>query len=110
MSWRIARRPGIIHRTISPFESHPDTFLAAKSGAPAMESLRPPVPVSVPAVAAGGQNGISDVSASQVVTNTEAIDKAPDARLNAQPAATGEYKCCGEHQPAGDRRAKGERG
>jgi len=80
-------RPGIIHRTISPFESRPDTFLAAKSGAPAMESMRPPVPVSVPAVAAGGQNGISDVSASQVVTNTEAIDKAPDARLNLQPAA-----------------------
>jgi outer membrane protein assembly factor BamD len=80
-------RPGIIHRTISPFESRPDTFLAAKSGAPAMESIRPPVPVSVPAVAAGGQNGISDVSASQVVTNTEAIDKAPDARLNLQPAA-----------------------
>jgi len=81
-------RPGLIHRTISPFESHPDTFLAAKSGTPAMESLRPPVPVSVPAVAAGGQNGISDVSASQVVTNTEAIDKEPDARLNVQPGGT----------------------
>jgi outer membrane protein assembly factor BamD len=91
-------RPGIIHRTISPFESRPDTFLAAKTGTPAMESLRPPVPVSVPAVAAGGQNGISDVSASQVVTNTEAIDKTPDARLNVQPAGivppqgTGEQK------------------
>jgi len=81
-------RPGIIHRTLSPFESHPDTFLAAKNGAPAMEALRPPVPVSVPAVAAGGQNGISDVSATQVVTNTEAIDKEPDARLNVQPAGT----------------------
>ncbi len=92
-------RPGIIHRTISPFESHPDTFMAAKSGAPAMESLRPPVPVSVPAVAAGGQNGISDVSASQVVTNTEAIDKAPEARLNVQPAATGARKWSGGRQP-----------
>src|SRR5579863_9078285 len=81
-------RPGLIHRTLSPFESHPDVFLAAKNGAPAMESLRPPVPVSVPAVAAGGQHGISDVSASQVVTNTEAIDKQPDARLNVQPEGT----------------------
>jgi outer membrane protein assembly factor BamD len=81
-------RPGIIHRTLSPFESHPDTFLAAKTGTPAMEALRPSVPVSVPAVAAGGQNGISDVSASQVVTNTEAIDKQPDARLNVQPEGT----------------------
>jgi outer membrane protein assembly factor BamD len=78
-------RPGIVHRTLSPFESHPDTFLAAKSGAPAMESIRPSVPVSVPAIASGGQNGISDVSAG-VVGNTEAIDKQPDVRLNA-PAA-----------------------
>jgi outer membrane protein assembly factor BamD len=80
-------RPSIMHRTISPFESHPDTFLAAKTGAPAMESLRPSVPVSVPAIAAGGQNGISDVSATQIVTNTDAIDRAPDARLNTPAAA-----------------------
>jgi len=33
-------RPGMIHRAISPFESHPDVFMAAKSGAPAMESIR----------------------------------------------------------------------
>jgi outer membrane protein assembly factor BamD len=85
MKYELASRThaGIVHRTIGPFESHPDTFLAAKTGAPAMESLRPSVPVSVPAIAAGGQNGISDVSATQVVTNTDAIDKAPDARLNA---------------------------
>ena len=81
-------RAGIIHRTLSPFESHPDTFLAAKTGTPAMESLRPSVPVSVPAIAAGGQNGISDVSATQIVTNTDAIDKAPDARLNTPAAGT----------------------
>jgi outer membrane protein assembly factor BamD len=91
MKYELANRgrPGILHRTISPFESHPDTFLAAKTGAPAMESLRPSVPVSVPAIAAGGQNGISDVSATQIVTNTDAIDKAPDARLNAPAAAGG---------------------
>jgi len=81
-------RPSILHRTISPFESHPDTYLAARSGAPAMEALRPSVPVSVPAIAAGGQNGISDISATQVVTNTDAIDNAPDARLNAPTAGT----------------------
>jgi outer membrane protein assembly factor BamD len=98
-------RPGIIHRTISPFESHPDTYLAAKSGAPAMESLRPPVPVSVPAVAAGGQSGISDVSASQVVTNTEAIDKAPDARLNVQPAAAGNAPAGTSPQGTGEQKA-----
>ncbi len=50
MKYELANRsrPGIVHRTLSPFESHPDTFLAAKSGAPAMESIRPSVPVSVP--------------------------------------------------------------
>jgi outer membrane protein assembly factor BamD len=79
-------RPGMIHRTLSPFESHPDVFMAAKSGAPAMESIRPSVPVSVPQIAAGGQSGISDVSAG-VVSNTSAIDSQPDARLNIQPAA-----------------------
>jgi outer membrane protein assembly factor BamD len=102
-------RPGLIHRTLSPFESHPDTYLAAKSGAPAMESLRPPVPVSVPAVAAGGQNGISDVSASQVVTNTEAIDKEPDARLNAQPAGgvAAQPAAGGTAQPAATGNATG---
>src|ERR1700722_60535 len=74
-------RPGIVQRTISPFMSHPETYLAAKSGNPAMQSLRPPVPVSVPATAAGGQSGVSDVSASQVVSNTDAIDRQQDARL-----------------------------
>jgi outer membrane protein assembly factor BamD len=79
-------RPGMVHRVLGPFESHPDTYMAAKSGAPAMESLRPSVPVSVPQVAAGGQSGVSDVSAG-VVSNTDAIDKQPDARLNIQPGA-----------------------
>ena len=83
------KRPGIIHRTISPFESHPDTFMAAKTGAPAMEAIRPAVPVSVPAVAAGGQSGISDVTAG-VVGNSDAIDKQPDARLGAPAAGTPE--------------------
>jgi outer membrane protein assembly factor BamD len=81
-------RVGMIHRVIGPFESHPDTYMAAKSGAPAMESIRPSVPVSVPQIAAGGQAGISDVAVG-VVGNTDAIDKQPDARLNIQPGAAG---------------------
>jgi outer membrane protein assembly factor BamD len=81
-------RPGIVHRTLGPFVTHPETYRAAKSGTPAMQSLRPPVPVSVPATAAGGQSGISDVTANQIVGNTSAIDNTPDARLG-QPAAGG---------------------
>jgi outer membrane protein assembly factor BamD len=80
-------RPGIVHRTISPFTTRPETYLSAKSGNPAMESMRPPVPVSVPQVAApGGQSGVSDVSASQLVGNTDAFDKTQDARLGVPPA------------------------
>jgi hypothetical protein len=73
-------RLGMIHRTIGVFEGRPDVNLAAKTGAPAMQSVRPAVPVSVPAIAAGGQTGISDVSAT-VAGNSEAIDKEPEARL-----------------------------
>jgi hypothetical protein len=70
---------------IDPFESHPDVYAAAKSGAPAMTPLRPTVPVSVPPVAAGGQTGVSDVGIAAVGNNDE-IDRAKDVRLG-QPAA-----------------------
>src|SRR6266699_3241945 len=58
-------RPGIMRRSLGVFLSRPDMSLAAKSGAPAMQAMRPPVPVSVPATAAGGQSGINDVSVGQ---------------------------------------------
>ena len=77
--------PSIIHRVIDPFESHPDVYSAAKTGAPAMQAMRPTVPVSVPAIAAGGQTGVSDVGISTVGNNDE-IDRAKDVRLG-QPAA-----------------------
>jgi outer membrane protein assembly factor BamD len=93
------KRPGMVHRVLSPFESRPDTYLASSHGTPSMTAVRPAVPLSVPAIAAGtagpagggGANGISDVTATQA-DSTE-IDKAPEARLNANAAdgtATGE--------------------
>jgi len=92
MKYELASRkkPGIVHRAISPFEAHPDVYLAARTGAPVMESIRPTVPVSVPAVAAGGQNGVSDVGAN-VVGDTQSFDKQPDVRLGA-PASTATEK------------------
>jgi outer membrane protein assembly factor BamD len=78
-------KPGIMSRMIGPFSGRPDVHLAAKTGDPAMKSLRPDVPVSVPQAAAGGQTGISDVTAS-VGTDTSALDKGQDARLSAQNA------------------------
>ena len=83
------QKPGILHRGVAPFESRPETWMSAKTGDPAMKSLRPPTPVSVPKDATGGPTGISDVTGSQIVTNTDAFDKAQDARLGvgATPAA-----------------------
>jgi outer membrane protein assembly factor BamD len=78
-------RPNIVHRVIDPFESHPDVYAAAKTGAPAMQAMRPTVPVSVPAIAAGGQSGVSDVGIA-AVGNDDEIDRAKDVRLG-QPAA-----------------------
>ena len=79
-------RPGIIHRVLSPFESRPDVYLASTHGTPSMTAVRPAVPLSVPATAAGGQNGISDVTATQVADSAE-IDKEQDARLGAAGTA-----------------------
>ena len=84
-----ATHPGFLHRSLGVFESRPDTSLAAKSGAPAMQAMRPAVPVSVPDIAAGRQSGVSDVGVTQVGDNS-AIDQKPDARLGtpAAPAPT----------------------
>ncbi len=86
-------RASIPGRVFGIFSSRPDTRTAAKSGAPNMAGLRPSVPVSVPPAAAGAP-GVTDVSAG-VVTDSSALDKAPDARANppaqapgAAPAAT----------------------
>jgi outer membrane protein assembly factor BamD len=76
-------KPGLMSRMIGPFSGRPDVHLAAKAGDPSMKAIRPDVPVSVPKEAAGGQNGLSDVTAS-VGTDTTALDKGQDARLNAQ--------------------------
>ena len=61
--------------------------MASTHGAPAMTSLRPSVPVSIPALAAGGANGINDVTAAQ--ENSDEIDRLPEARLgNVSTAGT----------------------
>jgi outer membrane protein assembly factor BamD len=79
-------KPGIMSRMMSPFSGRPDVSFAAKTGEPSMKALRPDVPVSVPQAAAGGQTGISDVTAG-VSTDATALDKGQDARLSAQNAA-----------------------
>ncbi len=77
-------KPSLIHKTLSPFEKHPETFMAAKSGTPAMESIRPSVPVSVPVPVAVA--GVTDVGASVVGSTDKSLDTKPDARMAPQPA------------------------
>ncbi|MEO7652744.1 MAG: outer membrane protein assembly factor BamD [Bryobacteraceae bacterium] len=59
----------------------PDVRLAAKSGTPAMEGLRPTTPASVPTAAPTTTDVNADVTAG-VVTDSKALDSNPDARQN----------------------------
>ncbi len=77
----------------------PDVSAAARSGAPAMTTLRPPVPLSVPQTGAPGFTG--DVTATTVSDST-ALDTKPDARAN--PPAPGSPAAAG--QPATDAAGK----
>ncbi len=85
------RKNGMMHNAMSIFKRGPETNTAAKTGTPAMTAMRPPTPVSVPAVAAtgigGGTGGGATSSDVGVTVNPNAtdIDSKPDARQN--PAA-----------------------
>ncbi len=84
--------PGMLHHVWGIFRKSPDTHLAAKSGTPAMDSLRPSVPASVPVPTQPGATGVeADVSVS-TVTDSTALDNNPDARQNPpqQPGAAGQ--------------------
>jgi len=90
------RKNGMVHNGMSVFRRGPESNLAAKTGTPAMQALRPPTPVSVPAVAATGTSGtgvgatVSDVTAG-VSSNPSDIDTKPEARQNpgAPPSVVG---------------------
>jgi outer membrane protein assembly factor BamD len=73
------------------FRTNPNMNMAAKSGSPQMAGLRPTIPASVPAVAAGTLGVSSEVSVS-TVADSSAIDRNPDARATlpaaGDPAAT----------------------
>jgi outer membrane protein assembly factor BamD len=73
------------------FSKSPDVRMAAKSGTPAMTSLKPTVPVSVPVpadVAAAATGASADVTVS-TVNDSSALDSKPDARQN-PPKPAGE--------------------
>lgn len=78
--------PGTMSKFWGVFSKSPDVSKAAKSGQPALTSLRPTAPVSIPVPGAGAAGGVTDVTVSTSTGGaTQALDTQPDARLN-QPA------------------------
>jgi len=79
------KKPGVFSNAFGVFSQHPDTRMAAKSGAPNMEGLKPGIPVSVPPATGTGAPGTNTVGAevsAAVVTDTKTLDNSPDARAN----------------------------
>ncbi|MFB3828586.1 MAG: outer membrane protein assembly factor BamD [Bryobacteraceae bacterium] len=87
--------PGVMSHVWGIFRKSPDTRMAAKSGSPAMTSLRPTLPLSIPAAPGaagsptGSVTGTTDVSVSTVSDST-ALDNNPDARRNPPKPGEGE--------------------
>jgi outer membrane protein assembly factor BamD len=78
--------PGILSDAFGIFRRGPELGLAAKSGSPAMTSLRPTVPASVPIPGEATPGFSGDVTVAPIAGNS-ALDTQPDARAN-QPGAS----------------------
>ena len=92
MKWEQENRQkqGLISRSTDFLRRGPDVSEAARSGAPAMTTLRPSVPPTVPQTAAAGAGAFTgDVTATQL-SGPSALDTKPDARAN--PPGTAEAK------------------
>jgi outer membrane protein assembly factor BamD len=83
-------KPGILARSTSLVRGGPEVSAASKTGSPAMTTIRPTVPASVPQPAAAAAGFSGDVTAS-TVSGSSAIDTQPDARQN-PPATSTEAK------------------
>jgi len=87
-------KTSMMHDFWSIFSKNPDMTMAAKSGSPAMATLRPSIPVSVPVPAGvapgtpGAPGGVSDVGGT-VITGKSDLDTKPDARQSVQNQAAG---------------------
>jgi outer membrane protein assembly factor BamD len=81
MQWERENRQkaGMISKSTGFLRRGPDVSSAARSGAPAMTTMRPGIPLSVPQT--GGPGFTGDVTATTVSDST-ALDTKPDARAN----------------------------
>lgn len=79
-------RPGTLSRTFGFMRRGPDTWTAAKNGAPQMNAPKQNIPPLVPA--AGATAGFQGDVTVAPVTNPQALEQNPDARpANQQPQA-----------------------
>ena len=84
---RITMRQKMLTDPLKSVITHgPDVRAAAKSGEPAMETMRPPTPISVPAPV-GGAPGTSGGEVTVSASGSSDIDTKPDARANPGGAA-----------------------
>ena len=93
-------KKGMVSSSMGFLKRGPDVHTAAKSGTPAMTSMRPTIPASVPLPA--GQGGFAGEVTATTGGDPNVLDSKPDARANppapavagapeatATPAATG---------------------
>src|SRR5882724_9087459 len=99
MKWEAENRQkaSMLAKGTSFLKRGPDVSSAARSGTPAMTTIRPDVPVSVPQPAATG-SGVNDVTAGPI-TDPTALEKNPDARAN-PPASTDGAAAAADAKPA----------
>lgn len=81
-----ATKTGMMHPFWGIFKKSPDTTMAAKSGTPAMSTLKPGIPVSVPVPTTG--TGVNEVGGT-VLSGQSDLDTKPDARQSVQNAQQG---------------------
>jgi outer membrane protein assembly factor BamD len=90
MKYEIENRTkaSMLSKGLSMFEHAPDVRMAAKSGTPPADGLRPTTPANVPVVVPAAVGATGDVGIS-TVTDTSALANTPDARaIPPTPAAT----------------------
>jgi len=81
-------KQGLISRSWGVFSHSPDVTMAAKSGTPSVDGLRPTTPATVPVIAPTPAAGATGDISIQTAGSSTALDNNPDARAN-PPAAAG---------------------
>jgi len=79
-------KQGLLSKSWGVFSHSPDVTMAAKSGTPSVDGLRPTTPATVPVIAQTPAGATGDISI-QTAGSSTALDNNPDARANPPAAA-----------------------